>query len=121
MRRVAMAQETSRERKTQEGRGLRACEPHLRALVLARNASGVRRLVEQHEVPRGELEPYLRALLEEQVREGTPERIGPRFDIHTAGYSTLEEWVGGFLKSLGRVEGMRKRARGHVHDEFLDR
>ncbi len=85
---------------TPEPKGLAACEDVLRPLLQARNAAGLRRLAEQQEVPRDEFEAFLRTLLEEELEEGNPVRVGPRFDIHTGGYITLEEWMSGFLKSL---------------------
>jgi hypothetical protein len=84
---------------TREAKGLKACEGHLRALMLARNASGVRRLAEECGVAREELAAFVRATLEEELRAGILDRLGPRFDIHTSAYSTLEEWVAGFLKA----------------------
>jgi len=81
-------------------KGLRACQPHLRSLVLARNASGIRRLAEQCEVSNEELAAFVRGVRDEELAEGNPDRIGAVFDIHTAQYSTLEEWVASFLKSL---------------------
>lgn len=84
----------------QEGQGLAACESLLRPLILARNASAVRRMAERHDVQPDELADYVRRVLEEEKEEGNPERLGPRFDIHDGEYSTLEEWVEGFVKSL---------------------
>jgi hypothetical protein len=85
---------------TREAKGLPACEGHLRTLLLARNASGVRQLAEEFAVPPDELAAFTRTMLEEELRPGIPDRLGPRFDIHTSAYSTLEEWAAGFLKSL---------------------
>lgn len=80
--------------------GIQACEAHLRPLILARNASGIRRLAEQHDVSNDELAAYVRGVLEAELADANPERIGPRFDIHTAQYITLAEWAERFLSSL---------------------
>lgn len=81
-------------------KGLRACEQYLRPLVLARNASGIRRLAEECEVSKEELAAFVRGVLDQELAEANPDRIGASFDIHTAQYATLEEWVESFLKSL---------------------
>jgi len=68
-----------------------------RPLMLARNAAGVRRLAEELGVPREELEAFVREELERQRQTESEDRLGPRYDISTGTYSTLEEWAARFL------------------------
>jgi len=65
----------------------------LRQLVLARNAPGVRRLAEERGLSREELAAFLREELERQQEHGGEDRLGPRYDVMTGEYTTLEEWV----------------------------
>jgi hypothetical protein len=95
-----MGKDTATSDRPHPGQGLAACEELLRPLVLARNASAARRMAERYGVPPDELAAYLRRVLAEEKQEGNPERLGPRFDIHHGEYSTLEEWVEGFVKAL---------------------
>ena len=81
-------------------RGLDAAKTSLRPLVLARNASGLEVLAERCGVSKGELAAYVRSVVDEEVETGNPERLGPRFDIHTGKYVGLEEWAEGFVRSL---------------------
>jgi len=80
--------------------GLDAAKASLRPLVLARNASGLEALAERCGVSKSELAAYVRGVVDEEVETGNPERLGPRFDIHTGEYVGLEEWAESCLKSL---------------------
>ncbi len=95
-----MGKNAATSNEPQQDQGLAACEHLLRPLILARNASAVRRMAERYGVENQELADYVRRVLEEEKEAGNPSRLGPRFDIHDGEYSTLEEWVEGFLKSL---------------------
>jgi hypothetical protein len=65
----------------------------LKQLALARNAPAVRKLARDHGLSRAQLEAFLLEVLEEQKRSGREERLGPRYDVSTGKYTTLEEWA----------------------------
>lgn len=65
----------------------------LRQLIIARNAPGVRRLAQGQGLSREELGALLREELERQRERGGEDRLGPRYDILTGEYTTLEDWV----------------------------
>jgi hypothetical protein len=70
----------------------------LTGFVIARNAAAVRAFAATEGVSREELQTILRQVLEEQQEVGTEIRLGERYDIHTARYSTLGEFVERLLK-----------------------
>jgi hypothetical protein len=65
----------------------------LRQLIIARNAPGVRQLAHEQGLSREELAALLREELERQQHRGGEDRLGPRYDVMTGEYTTLEEWV----------------------------
>jgi len=73
-------------------------EAILRRLVVARNAAAVRQVAREQGLPPQRLETTVRKLLEEQKKAGGEDRLGPRYDIQTGRYLTLEEWVEQLLK-----------------------
>ena len=65
----------------------------MRQLILARNAAAVRRLAAEEGLSAEELAALLREELARQAERGGEDRLGPRYDISTGQYTTLEEWV----------------------------
>ncbi|HUT32048.1 MAG TPA: hypothetical protein VNE39_01095 [Planctomycetota bacterium] len=76
----------------------RDAEAMIRRLMLSRNTAAVREVARRHALARADLEAILHAVLDEQRRVGTEDRLGQRYDIHTGRYLTLEEWVAQLLK-----------------------
>jgi len=74
-------------------------EEALRQLMLARNASAMRHLADDVGVADEELKAFVLDELERQKEHGGTDRLGPRYDVSTGKYSTLEEWVESFLSS----------------------
>ena len=72
-------------------------EEALRQLMLARNASAMRRLANDQGMTAEELVAFARDELGRQTQHGGEDRLGPRYDISTGKYSTLEEWVARFF------------------------
>ena len=66
--------------------------------VIARNAAAIRAFAESEGMSREELYGTLRQVLKEQEEVGTEIRLGERYDIHTARYSTLAEFVDRLLR-----------------------
>ena len=64
----------------------------LRQMILARNAPAVRRLAEELGLSQDELAATLRDELARQQEHGE-DRLGPRYNVSTGEYTTLEEWV----------------------------
>jgi len=75
-----------------------AGEARIRRLMLARNAAAVREVARREGLSRGQLAALVRRLLEEQLPGGGEDRLGARYDIHTAEHLTLERWVEQLLK-----------------------
>ncbi len=65
----------------------------LRQMILARNAPAVRRLAEELGLSQDELAATLREELSRQHEHGGEDRLGPRYNVSTGEYTTLEEWV----------------------------
>ncbi|MFP4056481.1 MAG: hypothetical protein ACLF0G_06405 [Candidatus Brocadiia bacterium] len=65
----------------------------IRRLLIARNASAVRRLAEDRGLSDEELARIAREVLAEQQEVNTEDRLGERYDIHTGRYLSLEEFV----------------------------
>jgi hypothetical protein len=70
----------------------------LTGFVIARNAAAIRAFVAAAGMSREQLQAILRQVLAEQEEVGTEIRLGERYDIHTARYSTLGEFVERLLK-----------------------
>jgi hypothetical protein len=70
----------------------------LAGFVIARNAAAIRAFAEAEGISREQLQAILRQVLGEQEEVGTEIRLGERYDIHTARYSTLGEFVDRLLK-----------------------
>ena len=73
--------------------------PILRNLILARNAPATLALARESGMPRAQFEAFLREVVEEQKSSGKEERLGPRYEIATGQYTTLDEWAKRVLKS----------------------
>ena len=73
-------------------------ERAIRRLMLARNAPAVREVAARAKLAKAELERIVRAILEEQKRVGTEDRLGPRYDIYSGKHLTLEEWAHQLLR-----------------------
>jgi hypothetical protein len=70
----------------------------LTGFVIARNAAAIRAFAESEGISREQLQATLRQVLAEQKEVGTEIRLGERYDIHTARYSTLGEFVDRLLR-----------------------
>jgi hypothetical protein len=75
-----------------------AGEAKILRLMLARNAAAVREVASREGLSRGQLAALIRRLFEEQRPGGGEDRLGARYDIQTAEYLTLEQWVTLLLK-----------------------
>ncbi len=65
----------------------------LNGFVIARNASAIREFSATAGIGHDELRELLKEVLAEQEAVGKEIRLGLRYDIHTARYSTLAEFV----------------------------
>jgi len=72
----------------------------LTGFVIARNAGGIREFAATAGITRERLREVLGEVLAEQEAVGTEIRLGQRYDIHTARYSTLSEFMARVLGEL---------------------
>jgi hypothetical protein len=70
----------------------------LTGFVIARNGAAIRSFADDEGMSREEVQAILREVLAEQEQVGTEIRLGERYDIHTARYSTLGTFIERLLK-----------------------